>query len=112
MHSAPLAGVTVVVRNVATGAEAQTTTAKNGSYRFAALDVGSNALRLRVIEADAPNAGVPQSQDLSFLSTNTSGTCTDNSTQTLPLAALSGFTSLTLPAPPTASPPLHPVYQP
>jgi exopolyphosphatase/guanosine-5'-triphosphate,3'-diphosphate pyrophosphatase len=28
--------------------------------RFAALDVGSNALRLRVIEADAPNAGIPQ----------------------------------------------------
>jgi exopolyphosphatase/guanosine-5'-triphosphate,3'-diphosphate pyrophosphatase len=28
--------------------------------RFAALDVGSNALRLRVIEADAPNAGLHQ----------------------------------------------------
>jgi len=28
--------------------------------RFAALDVGSNALRLRVIEADAPNARIPQ----------------------------------------------------
>jgi exopolyphosphatase / guanosine-5'-triphosphate,3'-diphosphate pyrophosphatase len=28
--------------------------------RFAALDVGSNALRLRVIEADAPNVGIPQ----------------------------------------------------
>jgi exopolyphosphatase/guanosine-5'-triphosphate,3'-diphosphate pyrophosphatase len=28
--------------------------------RFAALDVGSNALRLRVVEAEAPNAGVHQ----------------------------------------------------
>jgi len=28
--------------------------------RFAALDVGSNALRLRVVEADSPNAGVHQ----------------------------------------------------
>ena len=28
--------------------------------RFAALDVGSNALRLRVVEAEAPNAGIHQ----------------------------------------------------
>ena len=28
--------------------------------RFAALDVGSNALRLRIVEAEAPNAGAHQ----------------------------------------------------
>ena len=44
LHSAPLVGVAVVVRNEATGAEARTTTAKNGSYRFAGLDVGAYTL--------------------------------------------------------------------
>ncbi|MGD0902827.1 MAG: carboxypeptidase regulatory-like domain-containing protein, partial [Terracidiphilus sp.] len=44
LHSAPLNGVTVVVRNEATGAEARTTTAKNGTYRFAGLDAGEYTL--------------------------------------------------------------------
>jgi hypothetical protein len=44
LHSAPLDGVTVVVRNEATGAEARTTTARNGSYRFAGLDAGEYTL--------------------------------------------------------------------
>jgi len=44
LHSAPLDGVTVVVRNEATGVEARTTTARNGSYRFAGLDAGEYTL--------------------------------------------------------------------
>jgi hypothetical protein len=44
LHSAPLDGLTVVVRNEATGAEARTTTARNGSYRFAGLDAGEYTL--------------------------------------------------------------------
>jgi len=44
LHSAPLDGVTVVVRNEATGAEARATTARNGSYRFAGLDPGEYTL--------------------------------------------------------------------
>jgi hypothetical protein len=44
VHSAPLAGVTVVARNQATGAEARTTTAKNGSYRFTGLAPGEYTL--------------------------------------------------------------------
>ena len=32
------------IRDRATGAEARTTTAKNGSYRFAGLDVGAYTL--------------------------------------------------------------------
>ena len=44
VHSAPLAGATVVVRNEATGAETRTTTGKNGAYRFAGLEAGAYAL--------------------------------------------------------------------
>jgi hypothetical protein len=44
LHSAPLDGVTVVVRNEATGAEARATTARNGSYRIAGLDPGEYTL--------------------------------------------------------------------
>jgi len=44
LHSAPVAGITVVVRNRATGAEARTTTAKNGAYRFASLEAGDYSL--------------------------------------------------------------------
>src|ERR1035441_1772576 len=48
LHSAPLDGVTVVVRNEATGGEARTTTARNGSYRFAGLgEIGRGAGRGR-----------------------------------------------------------------
>jgi hypothetical protein len=52
LHSAPLAGATVVVRNQATGAEARTTTAANGTYRFTALNAGQYS-----IEADSALLG-------------------------------------------------------
>ena len=44
VHSAPLDGATVVLRNDATGAEARTTTGKNGSYRFVGLEAGAYTL--------------------------------------------------------------------
>jgi hypothetical protein len=44
LNSAPLAGVAVVLRNTATGAETRTITMRNGSYRFAALDAGEYTL--------------------------------------------------------------------
>jgi hypothetical protein len=40
LYSAPLGGVSLVLRNVATGAQTRTTTARNGAYRFGALDAG------------------------------------------------------------------------
>src|SRR5579863_387085 len=52
LHSAPLAGVSIVLRNQSTGAEARTTTAKNGAFRFASLDAGDYTL-----EADAAQLG-------------------------------------------------------
>jgi hypothetical protein len=52
LHSVPLAGVTVVLHNQATGAEARTTTAKNGAFRFSSLDAGQYTL-----EADAVQLG-------------------------------------------------------
>ena len=52
LHSAPLEGVTVVVRNEATGAEARATTARNGTYRFTGLDSGEYTL-----EAESPQLG-------------------------------------------------------
>jgi hypothetical protein len=44
LNSSPLAGVQVVLHNVATGAETRTTTTRNGSYRFAGLDAGEYTL--------------------------------------------------------------------
>ncbi|HMD77336.1 MAG TPA: carboxypeptidase-like regulatory domain-containing protein [Terracidiphilus sp.] len=44
LYSAPLVGVTVVARNEATGAEARTTTTKNGAYRFTGLEPGEYTL--------------------------------------------------------------------
>ena len=52
LHSAPLAGVSVVLRNQATGVEVRTTTAKNGAFRIASLDAGEYTL-----EADAAQLG-------------------------------------------------------
>ena len=40
LHSAPLGGVSVVLRNVVTGLQMRTTTASNGAYRFSSLDAG------------------------------------------------------------------------
>ncbi len=44
LYSAPLNGATVVVRNESTGAEARTTTTKNGAYRFTGLEPGEYTL--------------------------------------------------------------------
>ncbi|HUA91683.1 MAG TPA: carboxypeptidase-like regulatory domain-containing protein [Terracidiphilus sp.] len=55
LHSAPLGGVSVVLRNVATGAETRTTTAKNGAYRFPVLDAGEY-----ILEAENPQLGSGQ----------------------------------------------------
>jgi len=52
LHSAPLAGLSILLRNQATGAELRATTGKNGGFRFASLDVGEYTL-----EADAPRLG-------------------------------------------------------
>ncbi len=52
LHSAPLAGIQVVLRNQATGAAVLATTAKNGAFRFASLDAGEYTL-----EAEAPQLG-------------------------------------------------------
>jgi hypothetical protein len=52
LHSKPLEGVAVILRNQATGAEARTTTAKNGSYRFTDLQPGEYTL-----EAESPQLG-------------------------------------------------------
>jgi hypothetical protein len=52
LHSAPLAGVEVVLHNQATGAEVRTVTAKNGGFRFAELEAGEYTL-----EADEPQMG-------------------------------------------------------
>ncbi len=59
LHSAPLAGVSVALRNQATGAEVRTTTAKNGAFRFASLDAGEYTL-----EADAAQIGHGQLQGI------------------------------------------------
>ncbi|MDR3725927.1 MAG: carboxypeptidase-like regulatory domain-containing protein [Terracidiphilus sp.] len=45
LHSLPLGGVDLIVRNQATGAELRATTAKNGSYRFSGLDAGEYTLQ-------------------------------------------------------------------
>ncbi|MGB8261361.1 MAG: carboxypeptidase regulatory-like domain-containing protein [Terracidiphilus sp.] len=52
LHSRPLGGATVVVRNLASGAEARTTTAKNGAYQFTSLAPGDYALT-----AETPEMG-------------------------------------------------------
>src|SRR3984957_5615585 len=52
LHSAPLAGVTLVLHNQATGAEIRTSTSKNGVFRFPSLDAASYTL-----DADAAKLG-------------------------------------------------------
>ncbi|HVN94774.1 MAG TPA: carboxypeptidase regulatory-like domain-containing protein [Terracidiphilus sp.] len=52
LRSAPLAGVTIVLRNQSTGGETRTTTAKNGAFHFASLYAGEYTL-----DADAANLG-------------------------------------------------------
>ena len=52
LRSAPLAGVSVVLHNQATGAEVRVVTAKNGAFRIAELEAGEYTL-----EADEPQLG-------------------------------------------------------
>ncbi|HEV2215671.1 MAG TPA: carboxypeptidase-like regulatory domain-containing protein, partial [Terracidiphilus sp.] len=52
LHSTPLAGATVILRNQATSAEVRTTTARNGDYFFTALEAGEYS-----IEADSEQLG-------------------------------------------------------
>jgi hypothetical protein len=52
LHSAPLGGVSVDLHNLATGTIVHTTTAKNGTYHFSALDAGEYTL-----EAESPQLG-------------------------------------------------------
>ena len=47
LHSNPLPGVAVILRNQATGAEVSTTTANNGVYRFRELKPGEYSLEAR-----------------------------------------------------------------
>jgi hypothetical protein len=44
LHSVPLEGATVILRNRATGAETHAITARNGSYRFTGLEAGEYTL--------------------------------------------------------------------
>ena len=52
VHSRPLGGIALVLRNTLTGAESRTTTQKNGAYRFAGLAAGEYTL-----EAESPELG-------------------------------------------------------
>jgi hypothetical protein len=52
LRSAPLAGISVVLRNPATGIERHATTAKNGDFYFASLEAGEYTL-----DADQPQLG-------------------------------------------------------
>ena len=58
LHSKPLAGVEVILRNQATGAEMRTNTARNGAYCFSSLDAGeytieANSARFEDIHVSA-----------------------------------------------------------
>jgi hypothetical protein len=59
LHSKPLAGASLVLRNAATGAESRTTSAQNGSYRFIGLEPGEYSL-----EAANPELGRGQLQGI------------------------------------------------
>jgi len=52
LQSAPLAGVSVILHNQATGAGVRAVTAKNGGFRFGELEAGEYTL-----EADEPQLG-------------------------------------------------------
>jgi hypothetical protein len=62
LRSAPLAGVTLVLRNNATGAEMRTSTAKNGVYRFTGLNAGEYRL-----EAESAQLGRGRLDDIEIL---------------------------------------------
>ena len=50
LHSKPLGGITVTLRNALTGAEMRATTLKNGSYRFTGLAPGEYTLKAESAE--------------------------------------------------------------
>ena len=50
LHSSPLAGVAIVLRNVVTGAETHTTTTRNGSYCFPSLPAGEYTLAAESVQ--------------------------------------------------------------
>ncbi len=52
LHSAPLAGISVVLHNQETGVELHATTAKNGDFHFASLQAGEY-----ILDADEPQLG-------------------------------------------------------
>jgi hypothetical protein len=52
LHSAPLGGISVMLRNLSTGSEAHAITQKNGAFSFASLEAGTYTL-----EADAGQLG-------------------------------------------------------
>lgn len=62
LRSAPLAGVTLVLRNNATGAQMRTITAKNGVYRFTGLNAGEYSL-----EAENAQLGRGRVDDIEIL---------------------------------------------
>lgn len=59
LRSAPLAGTTVVLRKQSTGTEARAITARDGGYRFQALEAGKYSL-----EAVSPKLGHGQLNDI------------------------------------------------
>jgi Carboxypeptidase regulatory-like domain len=52
LHSKPLSGITIILRNTLTGTETRATTTNNGAWRFAALAPGEYTL-----EAQSPQLG-------------------------------------------------------
>jgi len=62
LHSKPVNGATVTLCNEATGAEARTTTQKNGTYRFFGLESGEYTLR-----AESPQLGRGQVEGIVVL---------------------------------------------
>ncbi len=52
LHSAPLSGISLILRNQVTGVELRATTARNGAFHFSAIDVGQYSL-----EANEPRLG-------------------------------------------------------
>jgi hypothetical protein len=59
LHSVPVDGAAIVIRNQATGAEARTTTQKNGAFRFSVLVPGEYSL-----EAASPQLGLARVESI------------------------------------------------
>lgn len=63
LHSVPIAGVTVILRNQSTGAEERATTGRNGAYRFSELEPGTYSLR-----AESEQLGQGELEDMEVAS--------------------------------------------